>query len=131
MELFYSELKKREVINVTDGRSLGFIMALKLKFPEGKLLGIVVPGRKTCALLRIFDKSRVYIEECKIIKIGGDVILVDLRRQASCLPPKPKPAPSNPCTPQNPCPPPPRPESRSFSSDTGIDLTGIFDGDEY
>ena len=79
MELFYSELQKREVINISDGRSLGFIIDIKIKFPEGKLVGIVVPGRKVNLLLRFFDRTRLYIEEKNIVKIGGDVILVNLR----------------------------------------------------
>lgn len=125
MELFYSELKKREVINVTDGRSLGFIMDLKLKFPEGKLLGIVVPGRKTCALLRIFDKSRVYIEECKIIKIGGDVILVNLKDGRACKDTRPqiKPCQPNVCAPVH-------PKNQQNQVDFSL-LSGSENGDYY
>lgn len=84
MELSYRELQKRDVINVTDGRCLGRIIDIKLRFPKGELIGIVVPGRKVNGFLRIFDRSELYIEERRIIKIGGDVILVDMKGADDC-----------------------------------------------
>ena len=76
MELSFNELKKRDVINISDGRCLGRITDLKLCFPEGILVGISVPGKKAKGIFRIFDKSEIFIDVNKIIKIGGDVILV-------------------------------------------------------
>lgn len=105
MELTFNELKKRDVINIADGRCLGRITDLKLKFPEGVLIGIFVPGRKTKKIFRWFDKSEVFIEERKIIKIGGDVILVDIKCENSSAPTK-QCVPLPPCTPK-PCPPNP------------------------
>ncbi len=78
MELSFKELKKRDVINVVDGRCFGRIVDLKLKFPEGLLTGIMVPGKKSCWILRFFDRPKIFIEESKIIKIGGDAILVSV-----------------------------------------------------
>ena len=78
MELSYNELKTRDVINIADGRCLGKIIDLKLNFPEGKLIGIVVPGRNIKGLFKCFDKTQMYIEERKIVQIGSDVILVDI-----------------------------------------------------
>ncbi len=86
MELSYSELSKRDVINVADGRCLGRIIDLTLSFPRGVLTGITVPGRRNRGLFSFFDKSRIFIEVNKIIKIGGDVILVDLRCADTCAP---------------------------------------------
>lgn len=121
MELNYSELKKRDVINVADGRCLGRITDIRLDFPEGILIGITVPGRKARGLFRIFDKSEMYIDESRIIKIGGDVILVDINCGDLCAsgvrvskgghgknhnPPRPpQNCPPNPCPPKH-CPPP-------------------------
>lgn len=94
MELSFSELKKRDVINVSDGRSLGNIIDLTLDFPSGELSGIIVPGRKLRGLLRIFDKTELYIDVTRIVKIGNDVILVDLRcEDGSGHRPRPKPCP--------------------------------------
>jgi len=104
MELSYNELKKRDVINISDGRCLGRIIDMRLKFPKGVLVGIVVPGRKK-GCFSFFDKSELYIDESKIVKIGGDVILVDIRCADACAP----------CVPihkgeddkgKRPCPPP-------------------------
>ena len=105
MELLYSELTKRDVINVSDGRCLGRITDVKLKFPEGKLMGIIVPGRRVRGLFSCFDKTSVFIEERKIIKIGGDVILVDVRCYDGNIDAKPeKPQRRDLCPPPN-CPP--------------------------
>ena len=79
MELTYNELRKRDVINVSDGRCLGNIIDLTLEFPRGVLSGITVPGKRTRRIFSFFNKSQVFIDVSRIIKIGSDVILVDLR----------------------------------------------------
>ncbi len=86
MEISYSELREREVINVADGRSLGRVCDLVMSYPEGIVFGIVVPGRKG---FRWFKPccNDMFIDFEQIQKIGSDVILVDLR--ASDRPPKP------------------------------------------
>ena len=101
MELSYNELKTRDVINIADGRCLGKIIDLKLVFPEGKLIGIVVPGRNLKGIFKCFDKTQMYIEERKIVKIGSDVILVDIR----CFdaPPRPNRPKVSPCASSSPC----------------------------
>ncbi|MBO5928179.1 MAG: YlmC/YmxH family sporulation protein [Clostridia bacterium] len=78
MKLTYKELKEREVINVVDGKSLGKIVDLTLCFPEGKLVGITVPGRNLNCFAKLFDRSTQYIDVKQILKIGGDVILVKI-----------------------------------------------------
>ncbi len=99
MELSFNELKKRDVINVPDGRCLGRISDLRLSFPKGVLAGIIVPGRKTKRLFAFFDRSEIYIDRSRIIKIGGDVILVDISSS-------PRPTPYPPQKPPKSCPPP-------------------------
>ena len=137
MELTYNELRKRDVINVSDGRCLGRIIDMRLDFPEGILVGIVVPGRKVRGLLKLFDRSQLYIDESRIIKIGGDVILVDMQCGDNCLqsinintpnPPKPKPKP---CPP--PCPPcPPKPNGyQGIDLSSLVDQNGRIDLDDY
>jgi len=132
MELSFNELKKRDVINISDGRCLGRITDLKLCFPEGILVGISVPGKKAKGIFKIFDKSEIFIDVNKIIKIGGDVILVDLRRSDSCLPKPnnghhspPRPVPP-PCPPPCPPRPTPQPEPRRYGEET-MDLSGLYD----
>lgn len=98
MKLTYKELKERDVINVNDGRCLGRISDLTLIFPEGRLVGITVPGKNQNFISRIFDRSSLYIEIKNIIKIGGDVILVKLNSDGGCTNKKKKP-PCSPCEP--------------------------------
>ena len=147
MDLTYKELSKREVINVADGRCLGKIVDASFSFPQGVLTGIFVPVR-TSGLFWFLNKSTLFIGVNKIIRIGGDVILVDIRCGDNCLPsttvdnkqsqqnkPKrpqhacndcPPPCPP-PCPPAcSPCPPPCPPKSQS---DGSIDLSGLFDSD--
>ena len=109
MQLSFRELRKKDVINVVDGRCLGRIIDLTLNFPDGVLVGITVPGRRVFGF-RIFDRTEVYIDQSRIVKIGGDVILVNINCGEVCAPtpkqkpPKPcAPYPPNPCSP---CPPP-------------------------
>ena len=129
MELTYNDLTKLDVINIADGRCLGKITNIKFSFPKGYISGIYVPGRKICPLLKIFNKTELYIDEKNIKKIGGDVILVDLKCGETCAPNSankhkcdcgniyPEPPFMPPCTP--PCPPP---QSSPFHSD------GSFNG---
>lgn len=145
MKLTFNELKKRDVINVVDGQCLGRIVDLTLQFPKGNLVGISVPARRKRGILYLFDKSTLYIEEQNIIKIGSDVILVNvncgntcspsvnLNDRTNCKPIKP------PCSP--PCPPPcspKRPPQKHVKNGVVIDdNTSIFgdysslDNDDY
>ena len=98
MELTFNDLRKRDVINVKDGACLGRITDINLTFPSGKFLGVFVPGKRKPFILRPFGRKDVYIEESKIIKIGNDVILVNLGIAEECAnvnigekPPPPKP----------------------------------------
>lgn len=72
-----SDLRAREVINVIDGRRLGFIGDLDVDLDTGRVRAIVVPGQSK--LLGLFGRDNDhYIPWEKIVKIGADVILVDV-----------------------------------------------------
>ncbi|NLO89287.1 MAG: YlmC/YmxH family sporulation protein [Clostridia bacterium] len=72
-----SELKTRDVINIDDGRRLGFIRDIDLDVVEGKVKAIILPG--TPRIFGFFGRrDDLIISWEKIIKIGVDVILVDL-----------------------------------------------------
>lgn len=148
MELSFKDLRKREVINVVDGKSLGYITDLELRFPSGKMSGIVVPGKSVNCISRIFTKSSLYIPVEKIRKIGNDVILVDLKCGEVCSPStgvgvKEKPSFAPPCSDCSPCPPPCPPRSpqgpvqkpRNVTSGYGegsiFDVRDGDDNDEY
>ncbi len=72
----YCELREREVINVTDGKKLGRICDVALDC-KGRIMGFILPGEKKL-FKAITSNENIYIPwEC-IVKIGSDVILVDL-----------------------------------------------------
>ena len=72
-----TELRCKEVINITDGQRLGFVSDVEVQLPEGKVLALVVPG--PC---RFFGLC--------IRRIGSDIILVELEPD-KCRVPRPKP----------------------------------------
>jgi len=74
-----SELRDMEVINVRDGRRLGLIMDLELDLDEGYILGLILPDEPITGITSLFRSSReIFIPYDQIIKIGVDVILVDM-----------------------------------------------------
>ena len=44
MELSFSELRTKEVVNTQDGRKLGKVCDVVLCYPENRWLGIVAPN---------------------------------------------------------------------------------------
>lgn len=87
MEISFSELKQKEVVNLTDGRRLGRTCDIVFTYPEGRVCGIVVPGTKNH---RFFRRNELFIDLKNITKIGEDVVLVNLRPivKAECKPDK-------------------------------------------
>ena len=96
MELTFSELRAKEVINTQDGRRLGKVCDIVLCYPDNRWLGIVAPNGSTFG----FKKRGLFIELKNIVKIGEDVILVNIgtvckggKRQNGCCPTPPPPPP--------------------------------------
>lgn len=72
-----SDLKQKEVINISDGRRLGFVCDVEINLEDGKIEAIIIPagGR----LFGIIGKdSEFLIPWERIKKIGEDIILVDM-----------------------------------------------------
>lgn len=138
MELTYGELKKRDVVNVSDGSSFGHICDVSLDFPSGKLSSIVVPAKRGGGFLGLFSRGKIIIDQRNIIKIGGDVILVNVKCGDTCassvsinpLCPPPRPSPCAPCSPCSPCappsppPPPPPPRAGETGGENGQNFYG-------
>jgi YlmC/YmxH family sporulation protein len=72
----FLELRDKEVINIADGKQLGRICDLGIHC-SGRLIGVIVPGEKK--LLKAGNGENIFIPWSCVIKIGDDVILVDLR----------------------------------------------------
>ncbi len=72
-----TELRVKEVINLVDGRRLGWIDDLELDLESGRVTAVVVPG--PARLFGLLGREpETVIPWQRIRKIGADVILVDL-----------------------------------------------------
>ncbi len=72
-----SDFRQKEVINVNDGRRLGFVSDVEIDLEQGKIEAIVLPG--VARLFGLLGKdSEFVIPWEKIVRIGEDIILVDL-----------------------------------------------------
>lgn len=74
MELSFSELRTKEVVNVQDGRRLGRVCDIVLCYPENRWLGLIVPGGRGF----VRRKNEIFIDLKQITKIGEDVVLVNI-----------------------------------------------------
>ncbi|MTI85101.1 MAG: YlmC/YmxH family sporulation protein [Firmicutes bacterium] len=73
-----SDLRMREVINVVDGRRLGPIKDIDINVDEGKILAVVLPGHQQRFMGFFGREEEIVVPWEKIVKIGIDVILVNL-----------------------------------------------------
>lgn len=112
MEISYTYLHSKEVVNVIDGKRLGRVGDVVFRYPENVFLGIVVPGCKGFSL----KKEDVFIDVSCISCIGEDVVLVRAERLRKAEKNRKKNGEECPARPANftcpprmpyPCPPPP------------------------
>ena len=65
----FSDLQEKEVINICDGRRLGFVGDLELDIPSGKIRTLIIP----------MEGCRAYYIPWRCIRrIGDDIILVEV-----------------------------------------------------
>lgn len=82
MILTFSELRDKEVINVCDGKRMGFVCDLEIDPENGRICALILPPR---TLLASFKKgAAVHIPFGCIRQIGRDLILVELGLPKSC-----------------------------------------------
>ncbi|MDD6327042.1 MAG: YlmC/YmxH family sporulation protein [Eubacteriales bacterium] len=73
----FLELKEKEVINCKDCKRLGYVADIEFDCNTGKVLAIIVP--EVGKLFSCFGAgAEYYIRYCDIVKIGPDIVLVDL-----------------------------------------------------
>lgn len=71
------DFKQKEVININDGKIVGFVVDVNADFQNGEINSIIVA--QTGKLLgTMFGKNNITIPWDKIKKIGEDVILVEI-----------------------------------------------------
>ena len=68
--------KQKEVINLNDGRRLGYVQDVEADFSNGKITAIIVPENNK--IFSMNGKNDLVIPWDKIEKIGDDIILVKI-----------------------------------------------------
>ena len=76
MREYMTNLSDKQVINICDGRIIGYVSDFKLDPCDGRLIAIIVPAETRLFAFR--RCSDIIIPWEKICKIGKDVILVDI-----------------------------------------------------
>lgn len=104
MELSYTYLRTKEVINVADGRKLGRVSDVVFCYPDNRVIGLVAPGGRGL----LSKRNEQFIEMKNIVRIGDDVVLVNLGAL-----PKPVKGRGK-CGADSPPPPPPPTCRRSY-----------------
>lgn len=73
-----SELRTKDVINILDGRRLGKVIDIEFRPQDGCVEALVVPGETKVSNLLRGERCGVVIPWDKIVRIGENVILVQL-----------------------------------------------------
>lgn len=76
MEQSFTALMEKEVINLCDGKILGYIIDFKIDVCCGNLTAIVLPGES--GFFGFKKCTDIIIPWEKICKIGEDAIIVDI-----------------------------------------------------
>ena len=72
------DFKHKEVININDGKRLGYVQDVCADLETGKITSIIVPG-VTNKLMSLFSANNDIIIEWEQIRcIGEDLILVEI-----------------------------------------------------
>ena len=71
MEYTISDLKKKRVVSVADGKDLGKVTDVNFLYPEGTIIGFILSDRK-----KFFGGEKYLLKLSCVEKIGKDAILV-------------------------------------------------------
>lgn len=72
------KLKNKEVINIFDGRSLGFVSDIEVDLEKGVIDGIVIPSGRGFRSFFSKGETDMVVKWEKVRTVGDDVILVDV-----------------------------------------------------
>ena len=75
-----SDLQLKEIIDVSSGKRLGSIIDVIVD-SKGYISKIMLDNRRSRGKIFAGNKEEVYIEWKNIVKLGDDIILVDVMRQ--------------------------------------------------
>lgn len=73
-----SDLRLREIVNVFDGKRLGLVQDLDIDLEAGRIKGLLALGSQARFLGFLGKDNDIYIAWEQVIRIGTDVILVEL-----------------------------------------------------
>ncbi len=73
------EIRNKEVINIFDGKSLGYVCDIEINLQAGTIDGIVLPGSR--GIFNLFGRGEedIVIRWSDVRTVGEDVILVDVK----------------------------------------------------
>lgn len=72
------ELKSKELININNGKSLGFVSDIEINLEKARIDALIVPGQKSSFFGMFSGSSETEIKWKDVKIIGEDVILVAL-----------------------------------------------------
>lgn len=76
MNCCFSDLRTKEVINVSTGQRLGYICDMEIDLTDGRIISFVVPGNRKMGGL-IAGEQDYIIPWQGITRMGKDIILID------------------------------------------------------
>ena len=76
------DFKHKEVVNIVDGKRLGFVQDVTADLESGVITSIIVPGNSK--LINLFAGNNDIVIPWQDIKcIGEDIILVEINKEYS------------------------------------------------
>ena len=73
-----SDLQMKEIIDISSGKRLGMIVDVVID-SKGTIVKLMLDNRKNRGKLFSNNKEDVYVEWNNIVKLGDDIILVNIR----------------------------------------------------
>lgn len=74
----FSELRCKEIINICDGRRLGYVCDAEIEFPKGELKALIVPG--PARFFGLFGREPDFLIPVSCVtRMGTDIILVEVQ----------------------------------------------------
>lgn len=77
------DFKHKEVINICDGKRLGYVQDVCAELESGRITSIIVPGRSNRLVSLFSTNNDIVIPWEKIRCIGDDLILVEIYNNIS------------------------------------------------
>ena len=80
MKCCLSDLRYKEVIDLTTGQRLGYVCDAEIDLEQGKIVSLIVPGQKKLGGLLSGDDDYILPWE-SISRLGEDIILAEVAAQ--------------------------------------------------